>query len=34
MSNCKPVKIFISPGVANSPIAYENPAENSTVAWY
>ncbi len=34
MSNCKPAKIPISLGVANSLIAYENQAEKGTVAWY
>ncbi len=34
MSDCKPVKILISPGVANSLIAYENQSEKGTVVWY
>ena len=34
MSNCKPAKIPISPGVANSLTPYEDQAEKSTVAWY
>ncbi len=34
MSDCKPAKIPISPGVANSLIPYENQAEKGTVAWY
>ncbi len=33
-SDCKPAKIPISPGVANSLIGYENQAEKGTVAWY
>ena len=34
MSDCRPAKIPISPGVANSLTAYEDQAEKSTVAWY
>ncbi len=34
MSDCRPAKIPISLGVANSLIAYENPAEKCAVAWY
>ncbi len=34
MSDCRPVKIPISPGIANSLIAYENQAEKDTVSWY
>ena len=34
MSDCRPAKISISPGVANSLIFYENQAEKGTVAWY
>ncbi len=34
MSDCRPAKIFISPEVTNSLIAYENKAEKGTVAWY
>ncbi len=34
MSDCRPAKILITPGVANSLIAYENQAEKDTVAWY
>ena len=34
MSNYKPVKIPISPRVANSLTPYEDQAEKSTVAWY
>ena len=34
MSDCRPAKIPISPGVANSLTANENQAEKDTVAWY
>ena len=34
MSNCKPAKIFISPGVANSLTSYKDQANKSTIAWY
>ncbi len=34
MSDCKPAKISISPGLANSLIDYENQAEKGIVAWY
>ncbi len=34
MSNCRPVKILISFGIANSLMAYKDQAEKDTVAWY
>ncbi len=34
ISDCRPVKISISPGVANSLVTYDDKAEKSTVAWY
>ena len=34
MSDCRPAKIPISPGVANSLTVYEDKAEKSTIAWY
>lgn len=34
MSNCRPVKVPISPGVANSLTTYEDQAEKSTIASY
>ena len=34
MSNCKPVNISISLGVANSFTHYKDQVEKSTVTWY
>lgn len=34
MSNCKPAKIPISPGIANSLKLHKDQAEKSTVTWY
>ncbi len=34
MSDCRPAKIPISPGVANSLTIYKDQAEKSTIAWY
>lgn len=34
MSGCRLAKISISPGVANSLIAYEDHNEKSSIVWY